>query len=359
MKVVRPARKQVSCPECFKSPRSWFDKHFRRHLDDLISFDILEPHPTEAFGCGYCHAQGVLVEGGRVLHGIAELVHHVKDSHTSTSTPFGQVWNISHSFNYVLSGQPRFRRGILAAITADSSVDYTIPSLTWSTDYRILLRELQIMSGKMAGDPLSYEDGTIDALLTQVCKSAAKTWQQPFAGYLPDLKSHGPWKDMLAGVGQDMMPEVEPLVENLKAGEDYTPTYLPESNVPIGAITIIPRLAETTESPIPGRQLRLHEQNLHAFSRSVHHSADAEEGLHDTPSIGTRGSDLPGLDYYIDFARGLSALVQDTFKRSFEHIVGCRLSWWPLTEPEDTLESGHIRVYSMPFVSPKRPKHIL
>lgn len=54
-------------------------------------------------------------------------------------------------------------------------------------------------------------------------------------------------------------------------------------------------------------------------------------------------------EYNISLARGFSSAIQDFCKRGIEDIAGCRLSWWPLSEPEEELEPGHTRVYSMPL----------
>ncbi|RYO92932.1 hypothetical protein DL762_001423 [Monosporascus cannonballus] len=53
-----------------------------------------------------------------------------------------------------------------------------------------------------------------------------------------------------------------------------------------------------------------------------------------------------GYDYDISFTRDFASAAQDCFKRGIKHIVGARLSWWPLAEPEDELGHGRVRVYS-------------
>ncbi|KAJ4353513.1 uncharacterized protein N0V89_005243 [Didymosphaeria variabile] len=178
----KPARKQLYCPDCKKDIKNGFDKHFRKHLDDLVGPYEADFEVHEAFGCGYCHAQGVLVEGGKVFHGVAELVHHVKDVHAST--PQKLDWNISHSFNHILSAQPHFRRKIVGMIvdySRKSGNHNTIPSLSWGPDHRQLLRNLQIVSGRLDKNPSCYKDEAIDTILTQVYEAASQNWQQPFA----------------------------------------------------------------------------------------------------------------------------------------------------------------------------------
>ncbi|KAL5402141.1 hypothetical protein PMIN03_010906 [Paraphaeosphaeria minitans] len=188
--AVKPARKQLHCPDCKKDIKNGFDKHFRQHLHDLIGSDDFEFDIHEAFGCGYCHAQGVLVEGGKVFHGVADLVQHIKDAHAST--PQRLHWDISHSFNHVLSAQPYFRRKIIAMITAGNSGNHnnTIPSLSWVADHRTLLRQLQILSGRLDRNPSFHGDVAIEALLMQVYDAAAQNWQQPFAFSFPPVSPH-------------------------------------------------------------------------------------------------------------------------------------------------------------------------
>jgi hypothetical protein len=187
----KSARRQLYCPDCKKDIKNGFDKHFRSHMDDLVGLEAeLDVH--EAFGCGYCHAQGVLVEGGKVCHGVAELVQHIKDAHASI--PQRLHWDISHSFNHTLSAQPYFRRKILEMIDRErqSSGNHnnTIPSLSWVPDHRQLLRRLQIASGRLDRN-LSFHDGqTIDILLKQVFEAAAQNWQQPFAFSSPSMPQH-------------------------------------------------------------------------------------------------------------------------------------------------------------------------
>ncbi|KAF4983474.1 hypothetical protein FDECE_17298 [Fusarium decemcellulare] len=61
-------------------------------------------------------------------------------------------------------------------------------------------------------------------------------------------------------------------------------------------------------------------------------------------------------EYDISSTRGFFSTIEDCWKRAIEHIVGCRLSWWPLSEPEDELQPGYTRVYSMLFDMPSRKK---
>ncbi|KAL1607941.1 hypothetical protein SLS60_002880 [Paraconiothyrium brasiliense] len=177
----KPARKQLYCPDCKKNIKNGFDKHFREHLYEFFDSHEVSFEEHEAFGCGYCPAQGVLVEGGKVFYGEDEIVHHVKDVHAPT--PQKLNWNISHSFNHILSAQPHFRRKIVDMIVSQQSGNHnnTIPSLSWGPDYCQLLRSLQIVSGRLDRNPSCYKDEAIDTILTQVYEAAAQNWQQPFA----------------------------------------------------------------------------------------------------------------------------------------------------------------------------------
>jgi tetratricopeptide (TPR) repeat protein len=156
---------------------------------------------------------------------------------------------------------------------------------------------------------------------------------------------------------KDLVPQQPPqiareeLSEKSEESEDNEDLSGDESKFKIGDDTMQPRLADNARFLISGRPFRLYKQNVRTFIQPVHPTADAQKSPHDSIcQNGTTESDLPGLGYDIDFPRGFSAYVQDMCKKGIEHVAGCRLSWWPLTEPEDALEPHHIRVYSMPFV---------
>lgn len=177
----KSARRQLYCPDCKKDIKNGFEKHFRDHLDDLVGSSERDFEQDEAFGCGYCFAQGVIVEGGKVFHGTKTIVRHVKDEHASA--PQRLHWDISHSFNHVLSSQHYFRRKILGILKEkqESVNDTSLPSLSWSPDHRPLLRELQIVSGQLDRDPSRYEYGNegVDNLLMRVYEAAAQNWKRP------------------------------------------------------------------------------------------------------------------------------------------------------------------------------------
>ena len=46
--------------------------------------------------------------------------------------------------------------------------------------------------------------------------------------------------------------------------------------------------------------------------------------------------------------------IQDVCKKTVEHLAGTRLSWWPLSEPEETLKANYTRVYSQPLIDSSR-----
>ncbi|OAL53531.1 hypothetical protein IQ07DRAFT_640587 [Pyrenochaeta sp. DS3sAY3a] len=54
------------------------------------------------------------------------------------------------------------------------------------------------------------------------------------------------------------------------------------------------------------------------------------------------------------FTRSPVTAIQDFCKKSVEHVVGTRLSWWPLSEPEETLKVNYTRVYCQPPVNSSR-----
>ena len=61
--------------------------------------------------------------------------------------------------------------------------------------------------------------------------------------------------------------------------------------------------------------------------------------------------------YTVSFTRSFWQAVSDLLKQGIERVVGCKLAWWPLCDPEDQLRSGHTRVYSMPYalLAPGKP----
>lgn len=257
--TLKPARKQLYCPDCKKDIKNGFDKHFRAHLHDLVGSSDAEFDAHESFGCGYCHAQGVLVEGGQVFHGAAGLVQHVKDQHAST--PQRLHWDISHSFNHVLSAQPHFRRKILAMINRENH-NNTIPSLSWIPDHRPLLRKLQSMSGRIDRTPSSpADDNAIDTLLTQVYDAAAQNWQQPFAfappTSLPHVASNAPSRSiphhprptqseyMFTGIGK-AFPDTPIPKHHSIASDMRSPSIL---SPPPHVVQALPHIQHTLQDP--------------------------------------------------------------------------------------------------------------
>ncbi|KAI0405371.1 hypothetical protein F4802DRAFT_180002 [Xylaria palmicola] len=55
---------------------------------------------------------------------------------------------------------------------------------------------------------------------------------------------------------------------------------------------------------------------------------------------------IPDTEYDISVSLQIAARTINMLKRTIERIVGCRLSWWPLTQPESDLNTGYTRVYS-------------
>jgi hypothetical protein len=49
------------------------------------------------------------------------------------------------------------------------------------------------------------------------------------------------------------------------------------------------------------------------------------------------------------FTRSSVTAIQDLCKKTVEHVAGTRLSWWPLSEPEEELKANYTRVYSQPL----------
>lgn len=50
------------------------------------------------------------------------------------------------------------------------------------------------------------------------------------------------------------------------------------------------------------------------------------------------------------FTRSPVVAIQDLCKTTVERLAGTRLSWWPLSEPEETLKANYTRVYSQPLI---------
>ncbi|KAF4447041.1 cyclin-dependent kinase complex component, partial [Fusarium albosuccineum] len=65
-------------------------------------------------------------------------------------------------------------------------------------------------------------------------------------------------------------------------------------------------------------------------------------------------SKMVEFEYDISLSRGSPSTIQNGWKIVIEHIAGCRLSWWPLPEPEDELQQGYTRFYSMSFAMPSQ-----
>ncbi|CAN9155528.1 unnamed protein product [Alternaria alternata] len=59
-------------------------------------------------------------------------------------------------------------------------------------------------------------------------------------------------------------------------------------------------------------------------------------------------------DYDVLFTKPLISAVQDLCKRAVEHAAGTKLSWWPLTEPEQELRPNYTRIYSQLHIEPSR-----
>ena len=55
--------------------------------------------------------------------------------------------------------------------------------------------------------------------------------------------------------------------------------------------------------------------------------------------------------YTMSFRRPIFEFMSSHCKQTIELVAGQKLSWWPLSDPEDSLAPGFTRVYSKQFVS--------
>jgi hypothetical protein len=92
----------------------------------------------------------------------------------------------------------------------------------------------------------------------------------------------------------------------------------------------------------------LHLKRLEAFITSSSAFQNLRESLRDwaRSSTSTKGTNL---DYDIYTTKPLISTARDYCKRVVEHVAGTKLSWWPLSQPEEALEPDYTRVYSQPF----------
>lgn len=75
---------------------------------------------------------------------------------------------------------------------------------------------------------------------------------------------------------------------------------------------------------------------------------EGEEGEEDDSCTASAGS--LDVEYDLCLSLNLFSGMTNMLKRTVEHIASCRLSWWPLSQPENESKIGYIRVYSMPSV---------
>lgn len=145
----------------------------------------------------------------------------------------------------------------------------------------------------------------------------------------------------------DTQPSV-PAVPDAPDAESETSTDYDESSGE-DEDHAVSKLEATGEFLITGAPFRLFKQNFHGF---LHPHWGAISGKESVPDNAQRdrmqSAKLVNIDYDVSLGRNFTSALQDTFKRRVESIAGCRLSWWPLSEPEDELKPGHLRVYSMP-----------
>lgn len=59
-------------------------------------------------------------------------------------------------------------------------------------------------------------------------------------------------------------------------------------------------------------------------------------------------------DCRFTFTRSSVTAIQDLCKKTVEYLAGTRLSWWPLSEPDQDLKANYTRVYSQPWTDSSR-----
>ena len=177
--VSKSVRPQFYCPDCGKVIKNGFLAHFRTHVPYLLDEHVGE---NDAIGCGYCLANDLLLDQGKVFRGIKDFVQHVKDAHASVQHRLH--WDFNASFNHILSAQQVFRRKINLMTEQNSRKsaaqgNNTFLALSWtlSPHTRQLLNELQAVSVVLDDNPASIDDGTIHGLMERVYEAAAQKWQ--------------------------------------------------------------------------------------------------------------------------------------------------------------------------------------
>ncbi|KAJ2999064.1 hypothetical protein NUW58_g123 [Xylaria curta] len=57
-------------------------------------------------------------------------------------------------------------------------------------------------------------------------------------------------------------------------------------------------------------------------------------------------ADIPDTDYDVFVSLQIAARITNKIKRTIEKLAGCKLSWWPLSQPGSDPNTGYTRVYS-------------
>jgi hypothetical protein len=90
-------------------------------------------------------------------------------------------------------------------------------------------------------------------------------------------------------------------------------------------------------------------QALDGNDASVPLSPNTIQGQSERPSL------RKGIKVSVKFRRRFLEVIATSCKRRVEAMAASKLSWWPLSAPEDDLKRGYTRIYSKKFVSATHP----
>ena len=112
------------------------------------------------------------------------------------------------------------------------------------------------------------------------------------------------------------------------------------------------KLVETGDFITSGHHFYLFKDSFRAFLRSEPPPVHPITGTCTESSaseLSVKG--LLNINYDINSTIGLTSTIWDICKQRIEYLAGSKLSWWPLTDPEEVLKADYVRIYSMKFVS--------
>lgn len=152
----------------------------------------------------------------------------------------------------------------------------------------------------------------------------------------------------LSGPGRCLASTFSDEVDHIWCEDDivgYWDTHTHHLRVPVSlasssALQVVDNRSKTAEADRPRARSLIASEYLRAKLRKLARS-----------NTSMRGTEI---DYDVLFTKPLMSAVQDRCKRAVEHAAGTKLSWWPLTEPEQELRPNYTRIYSQPHIGSSR-----